>query len=318
MSSNIQMLAVWGGPCSGKTTTAVKLAMELASHKKNVVILMCDFTVPAPQTLLPNVTTTGKSLGELLSLPSISQEEILRRCILLGKNPYISLLGYQRGDNAFTYAKYSKERAIDLITLLRHVADYLIIDCESAFSSDVLSAVALETADAVLRLCVCDLKSLSYFASALPLLSDSRYASARHSKVLSMVKPGQDSGEYQNTFGGISYSLPFVPELEEQFYAARLTDELCSKPAAAYNTALRDIVSNMLLNGETIEKSKKAWSFLPKKNPEKEKPAKVKLLKDTPARSIRPLAALKPKPEKIGGGIFSKLRGLRGRKGGRS
>lgn len=34
MSNVVQMLAVWGGPCSGKTTTAVKLAMELASHKK--------------------------------------------------------------------------------------------------------------------------------------------------------------------------------------------------------------------------------------------------------------------------------------------
>jgi MinD-like ATPase involved in chromosome partitioning or flagellar assembly len=311
MSNDIQILAVWGNPCSGKTTTAVKLAMELAAHKKNVVILMCNFMAPAPQTLLPNVTTDGKSLGELLSLPSISQEEILRRCIPLGKSSYISLLGYQRGDNAFTYAKYSKERAIDLITLLRHVADYIIIDCESAFSFDVLSAVALEMADAVLRLCVCDLKSLSYFASALPLLSDSRYASARHIKVLSMVKPGQDNGEYQNTFGGISYSLPFVPGLEEQFYAARLMDELCSKPAAAYNVAIRDMVNNLLLGGEPMAKPKKIWSFLPKQKPAKEKPAK-----EVPVRSIQPLVTLnKPKPEKSSGGIFGKLRGD---KGGRS
>lgn len=310
MSNVVQMLAVWGGPCSGKTTTAVKLAMELASHKENIVILMCDFTAPAPQTLLPNVTTTGKSLGELLSLPSISQEEILRRCIPLGKSPYVSLLGYQRGDNAFTYAKYSKERAIDLITLLRHVADYIIIDCESAFSFDVLSAVALEMADAVLRLCVCDLKSLSYFTSALPLLSDSRYASARHIKALSMVKPGQDNGEYQNIFGGISYSLPFVPELEEQFYAARLTDELCSKSAAAYNAAIRDIANNLLLGGESMAKPKKAGDFLPKKKTKKEKP-----VKELPVRAIRPLAMLKPKTEKTSGGIFGKLR--RG-KGGQS
>lgn len=311
MSNDIQMLAIWGSPCSGKTTTSIKLATELASHKKNVVILMCDFTSPAPQTLLPDVSTNGKSLGELLSLPSISQEEILRRCIPFGKNPYISLLGYQRSDNAFTYAKYSKERAIDLITLLRHVADYIIIDCDSAFFFDVLSAVALETADAVLRLCLCDLKSLSYFSSALPLLSDSRYASARHIKALSMVKPGQDNGEYENTFGGISYCLPFVSELEEQFYAARLTDELCSKPATAYNTAIQDIANNLMLGWELMVKPKKALSFLPKQKPTKEKTAQ-----ESPVRSIRPLATLiKPKPEKTSGGIFDKLR--RG-KGGRS
>ncbi|SHH69431.1 MinD/ParA family ATP-binding protein [Desulfosporosinus lacus] len=310
MSDNIQMLTVWGGPCSSKTTTALKLALELASHKKNVIILMCDFTAPAPQTLLPSAPTKGKSLGELLSLPSISQEEILRRCIPLGKNDYVSLLGYQKGDNAFTYAQYAKERAIDLLTLLRHTADYIIIDCDSAFSSDVLSAVALETADAVLRLCVCDLKSLSYFASALPLLSANRFASARHIKTLAMVKPGQDNGEYQNAFGGAAYSLPFVPELEEQFYSARLMDELCSKPAIAYNAAIRDIVNNLLLGAEVIAPPKKAWSFLAKKKLEKEKPTQ-----EPPLRSIRPLMTFKPNPEKKGGGIFDKLRGG---KGGRS
>ncbi len=62
MNTDNRLLAVWGGSGAGKTTTAVKLAMELASHKKNVVILMCNFTTPAPQTLLPNISTDGKSL----------------------------------------------------------------------------------------------------------------------------------------------------------------------------------------------------------------------------------------------------------------
>ncbi|HWR57054.1 MAG TPA: hypothetical protein VN462_11120, partial [Negativicutes bacterium] len=278
--------------------------------------LMCDFTVPSPQTLLPNTPTNGKSLGELLSLPSISQEAILSRCIPFGKSSYVSLLGYKSGDNAFSYAKYAKERAIDLITLLRHAADYIIIDCESAFSFDVLSAVALENADAVLRLCSCDLKSLSYFTSALPLLADGRYASARHIKVLSMVKPGQDSGEYHNTFGGTPYSLPFVPELEEQFYAGRLMDELCTKPTQAYNAAIRDIANDLLLGRETITKPKKVWTFSPKEKPVKEKPTK-----ESPSRGILPLRKPNPQPEKTGDGIFGKLRSgigkLRNTKGGR-
>lgn len=308
MNANNQMLAVWGGPGAGKTVTAVKLAMELAVHKKNVVILMCDFTAPAPQTLLPNTATDGKSLGELLALPSISQEAILSRCIPFGKSPYVSLLGYKSGDNAFSYAKYAKERAIDLITLLRHVADYIIIDCESAFFFDVLSAVALENADAVLRLYACDLKSLSYFTSALPLLADGRYASARHIKALSMVKPGQDSGEYQNAFGGVPYSLPYVPELEEQFYAGRLADELCTKPARAYNAAVRDIVGNALLGGEATAAPKKVRTFSVREKPAKEKPPKQKPVKESPPWGIRPLKQAKPEPEKTGGGIFGKLR----------
>ena len=34
------VLAVWGSPGSGKTTTAVKLAKYLADHKKNVSLLL--------------------------------------------------------------------------------------------------------------------------------------------------------------------------------------------------------------------------------------------------------------------------------------
>lgn len=304
MNTN-QLLAVWGDSGAGKTTTAVKLAMELENHKKNVVILMCNFTTPAPQTLLPGTTTDGKSLGELLSLPSISQDAILSRCIPFGKSPYISLLGYKSGDNAFTYAKYSKDRAVDLITLLRHIADYVIIDCESVFSFDVLSAVALENADTVLRLCTCDLKSLSYFKSSLPLLADTRYRAARHIKALSIVKPGQDNGEYENVFGGVSYSLPYVPELEEQLRAGQMMNVLCSKQAEPYNAVIRDITNGVLLGIEQEAKPQKALPSLPVLSGKK-------MIKDFSLQKILPLKKPQPqqkqKSEKTGKGLFDKLR----------
>lgn len=41
MSEN-KVLAVMGSPGSGKTTSAVKLALELAKHRKNVVMVFCD------------------------------------------------------------------------------------------------------------------------------------------------------------------------------------------------------------------------------------------------------------------------------------
>ena len=240
-----RVLALWGSPQSGTTTTAVKMALTLAQKKKNVLILLCDQLTPAPQTLLPNTSTEGKSLGELLTLPAISQESILQRCILLSKSPHICLLGYMRGDNAFTYAAYSRERVVDLLTLARHFADYVLIDTSSMFSNDLFSAVVLECADAVVRLGTCDLKSISYFSANLPLLADGRFSSSQHIRVLSIVKPGQDSGEYTNTFGGVSYTLPYVPELEEQFYSAQLTEKLCTVAAKKYSNTVKQMVADI-------------------------------------------------------------------------
>ena len=44
--------------------------------------------------------------------------------------PYISFSGLQGwGKIVFTYAEYSKEKAVDMLVLLRHIADYVIVDC---------------------------------------------------------------------------------------------------------------------------------------------------------------------------------------------
>ena len=46
------------------------------------------------------------------------------------------------------------------------------IDCSSYIANDILSAVALMEADSVLRLANCDLKSIGYLSSQLPLLRE--------------------------------------------------------------------------------------------------------------------------------------------------
>lgn len=245
MGNNNQILAIWGSPSSGKTVTAVKIASELAQRKKNVVVVMSDALSPSISTILPYNKAADKSLGNLLSQPSISQESILLNCIAVTKNPYISLIGYKNGDNLFTYPAYSKERAVDLLVLLRHIAEYVIVDCSSMLAVDAFSAVSLEVADAVLRLGNCNLKSLAYFCSYLPLLEDKKYNPSKHIKVLSNVKHYQDGGDYYNAYGGTEFTLPYTESLENQYLSASLFEDLPSKDSKKYQSELNGIIKGV-------------------------------------------------------------------------
>lgn len=260
MKSN-QILAIWGNPNCGKTTTSIKIARELSLKKKNVIIVMCDTLCPQSMIVLPNAKAEKKSLGSLLSAPNISQEDILSKCITLDKNQYISILGYENGENIFTYAKYSKERAVDLFILLRHLADYVIVDCSSVFTSDILSTAALEIADKVIRLKNTNLKAVSYFDSYLPLLADRRFNVDNHIKVLSDVKNNEPKEQIKEKYHDIKYELPHIEEISEQFLCGELFKDLKSKEKEEYNATIRELIT--LVFDESFEVKKSSGRVLP-------------------------------------------------------
>ncbi len=248
-TKNKQILAIWGSPSSGKTVTSIKLANELAAQKKNVVVVLCDTAAPTLPSLLKAKKTSDVSVGAVLSAPVITQELILKNCIPFGKNPYVSLLGYRAGENVFSYAEYSKERAVDMLVLLRHISDYVIVDCSSILTDNILSTAALEMADEVLRLCSCDLKALSYFMSCLPLIGDGKFKPDRHIKVLSNTRPYQGGSEYENSFGGVKYRLPYISAIEEQSATLSLAEELSGKEAKVYEPVISAIVKEVFGDG---------------------------------------------------------------------
>ncbi len=249
-SNQSKMLAVWGSPSSGKTTTSIKLAAELAKQKKNVIVVLCDLVAPALPSVLKAKKTPEVSMGAVLSAPAVTQELILTNLASYDKNPYISLLGYKACDNVYTYAEYTKERAVDMLVLLRHIADYVIVDCSSALTDSILSTAALEVADNVLRLCSCDLKAISYYMSYLPLIADSKFKADKHIKVLSMTRPYEGSAEYENAFGGVKFRLPYAPTVEEQAATLNLIESFSGKDGKTYEPVLAAIAREVFGNGE--------------------------------------------------------------------
>lgn len=239
---DVQVLAVWGSPGSGKTTVSVKLAKYLADKRRNVALLLCDMTTPMlPCICPPSDLECEKSLGSILAATHITDTLIKQNCITHKKMNHLLLIGMLKGENVFTYPPYDAELATELIDHLRNIAPYIIIDCGSAIATDILSAVALMEADSVLRLVNCNLKSISYLSSQLPLLRDNKWDADKQYKVASNVKPQEASEHIEQVLGSVVFKIPHSGELESQVLAGDLFRDLALKESRGFRKEIEKI-----------------------------------------------------------------------------
>lgn len=243
--SSKQIIAVWGSPGSGTTLTAVKISRELSRRKKSVVLVLGDSETPSVPLLVPQADS-GKSLGHLLSLPSMTQIDLFRHCIPIGKS--LSMMGYLFGENEKTSPEYSDQRVRELIGLLKDSADYAVIDCPHHLLSSVLTAVALEESDLVLRIVNADLKSIIFLKSQRPFLSEARFRFDEHISIINNVLQTQDVHTYEETFGGKAYTIPHIPALQEQYGEYGLLDPVAGREGKLYEPLIRAIVKEEIMN----------------------------------------------------------------------
>lgn len=244
-----QMIAIWGSPGSGKSTLSIKIAKKLAMKKKNVMIVCDDVFCPTVPVVLPTLKEIDRSLGKVFSSPVIDHNIILDNSITVKNNNYIALLGYQKGENVMTYPEYVRERIIDFLILLRHLVDYIIIDCSSMVTENILTAIALEFADKVIRLSTADFKGLSYFQSTLPLLMDRRFKIEEHLKIVSNIKDFQAGDAVGEALRGSKILLPHTIEIEKQYTEGRLFESLIDKNSEEYKEELEKIIQEVFYYG---------------------------------------------------------------------
>lgn len=237
-----QMLAVWGSPGCGKTTVAVKLAAYLAQQKKDVALLLCDMNTP----MLPCICPPGDleeehSLGSILAASHVSESLVRHNCITHKKIRHLAIIGMRKGENEYTYPPYERTQAEELLQCLRGIAPYVVIDCGSSIANDILSAIALLKSDAVLRMVNCDLKSISYLSSQLPLLKGSRWDAEKQYKVASNVYPNEASSHMEQVLGSVAFQIPHSGEVASQVLEGNLFKELGLKDSRAFRKSLEAI-----------------------------------------------------------------------------
>lgn len=241
-----QVLAVWGSPSSGKTIMSVKLARYIASQKKNVILVLADMSAPPlPYVCPPSDLEAETSLGNILGAAHVDGNLIRQNAILHKKNEYLTMLAMLKGENAFSYAPYTETQARELLSELRKMCEYIIIDCTSNITNDTLSAVSLIESDAVLRLVSCDLKSISYLNSQLPLLLDNKFNANKQYKAASNVSSFQADDEIEQIVGGVSFKIPHSDEVYKQFLAGNLFAGLTEKGSKDFRKAVSKIANEV-------------------------------------------------------------------------
>lgn len=241
-----QVLAVWGSPSSGKTIMSVKLARYIASQKKNVILVLADMSAPPLPYVCPSSDLESElSLGNILGATHVDGNLVKQNAILHKKNEYLTMFAMLKGENAFSYAPYTETQARELIHALRQLADYIIIDCTSNITNDVLSAVSLIESDAVLRLVSCDLKSISYLNSQLPLLLDNKFNANKQYKAASNVSSFQADDEIEQIVGGVNFKIPHSDEVYKQFLAGNLFGGLTEKDSKDFRKAVSKIANEV-------------------------------------------------------------------------
>lgn len=218
-----KVVAVWGSPSCGKTTVSAKIAGYLSAKGYNTVLLLCDTDAPPlPLLISPKEIEIEKSLGSILAAARLNKTLILQNSITLRRNKYISVIGMLKGENCFSYPKYTKVQAEQLISGLRDIADFVIIDCSSHLSDDILSTVALIDSDVVLRLINCDLKSISYLSSQIPLLADSKFDVDKQIKIANNVKSAHSGENIEQVLGKVTFVIPHSEMVENQYLTGEL------------------------------------------------------------------------------------------------
>ena len=243
-----RMIAVYGSPDAGKTTFAMKMAQEIyAMQNCTVIYISSDLRIPSLPILFPRRKNTELySLGTALESPEVTENTILSAINTPKGQSNFGCLGYKAGENVYTYPSLTEDKIIALFTIVRNLADYIVVDC-TCDPDDLLSVMALDSADLPLRLISPDLKSMAYFASQMPLYLSRGINVENHAIVLNT--PNADlympDEAVKKHFSNIIASIPYSRRVKLQMLEGEVPQMVSDN---AYRKVMRNFIQKEVLS----------------------------------------------------------------------
>lgn len=242
-----KLIAVWGSPNSGKTSFMVKLAREIyaSNSASKVICITPDNITPTLPIIFPNKKAEDfYSLGKLLDLADFTTNDVLRHFVLAKGIKNVIFMGYTYGENKYTYAEYTAEKANTFLDMCKYLADYVIVDCSSSLE-DRVSYYAMLKADKVYRLASPTLKSISFMASTLPMYKEEKYGFDKHISVMNVNEqdvymPVDDAC---HLLGNVKFTVPYNADFKKQFYNGELLEMIKDKK---YQAVWKELVGEVL------------------------------------------------------------------------
>ena len=242
------VVCVFGAPGSGATTFSLGLALRYAKKKNNVALLLPDICSPQIPALFPQNTKKKedkdvRSLGKIFQSAYITDTDIMKQFVTVPKTPRFVMLGYAFGENEFTYPTPSESDIYSFYQKLSEMVDVIIVDCSHSVNN-LFSKIALSRADGIIKCGDCSFKSVSYFASTLPTMSNNK--DAIELTVYCDVKESDNVNEVSDIIGVPDYEIPYFKDLEKMGDEGEL---LISPYPVKYIKTVDKIIEEMIFVG---------------------------------------------------------------------
>lgn len=221
-----KMIAVCGSPNCGKTMTALKLAQEIYHlNKTSIVFLSPDINVPCMAYLFPNGKDSDLySLGAALDKTDIYKEDVIRQTVNVKTMQNFGFLGFKLGENRYSYPRPTEDKIIQLLTVLRDCAEYVIVDC-TCDSDDMVSTISKRDCDIAVQMFTPDMKCIAYYASCV-----NQFLMIEGKKLKVMNEMERDvylpTFETEKHFHGMDFKLPYERMLRQQMITGTASERI--------------------------------------------------------------------------------------------